>query len=167
MPNLREQGLVLHTLIETSLSTNKNLLFIRCSQVNKSRVSVLKLRKIWFRRGNKRRKHGWFWVLRVFKLAEQMQQWLSGSLGTCVMLVSQALCLSLQIWRFGFSFCKADSWAFHHNNYMMEMTYGRWHHLLSRCNHNLKMRLSPIQNHLLREGFFDDRGRFVIPLQIW
>ena len=32
--------------------------FIWCSQVNKSRVSLLELRKIWFRLENKRRMHG-------------------------------------------------------------------------------------------------------------
>ena len=33
--------------------------FVRCTQVNKSRVSVLEQRKIWFRQENKRRMHGW------------------------------------------------------------------------------------------------------------
>ena len=127
--------------------------FIRYSHVNKSRVFALKLRKIWFSRENKQRMHGcqsFIFTARTLKnFYEQISaatwrdiylHWFSGSFGTRIMLGFQALWLSLQNWDLFFLFCNPIPELSSLTNHMMEMIYGRLHHLLSRYNHNL---LSP------------------------
>ena len=64
-------------------------------------------------------------------------QWFSGSFGTCIMPVSLAQFLFLQIYRFGFQFARPIPELAIITKHMMEMIYGGQHHLFSRYNHNL------------------------------
>ena len=59
-------------------------------------------------------------------------QWFIGSFGTCIMPISQALYLSLQIWRFGLHFARPIPELFIITNHMVEMIYVRWRHLLTQ-----------------------------------
>ena len=85
--------------------------------------------------------HGWVSFLRRGHLwtcwadaatwRESYLKWFR-SLDTCIMLVSQALWLPFQIWRFGFFYFARPIHT------VMEMIYGRLHHLLLRYNHNFE-----------------------------
>ena len=108
MSNVREtRTSLVYATRNKFINKQLNLLFLRYSQINKSRISILEPRKIWFRREKKNTEciaEFRFYGEGIYELAGPMQlldEWFR-SLDTCIMLVSQALWLSLQIWRFGF-----------------------------------------------------------------
>ena len=81
----------------------------------------------WFWRENKPWMHGWVSFLQgghlwtcwadaaTWRDNNLQSLWFSGSFGTCI---------SLQIWRFGFPVCKADSWAFQQTTWWKWFTVG-------------------------------------------
>ena len=115
-------------------------------QIKKARVSALELWKVLFGRENKA-EFG-FYLEGIYKLAEQLQ--LPDEIITyngLVVASVPALCMYLK--RYAYP-CRYGDLLYHFarpvpelsiiTNHMMDLICGRWHHLITRYNHDL---LSP------------------------